>query len=186
MTAQAAYAQMGLGVATGITNYLNAGIATKLANAMQKHRNAMLRLTAAMGRDVIGMNEIATRDAAVRAGWAIEMSSARDRGSAEVSAAAAGVQGHSVDRTMRGLRRSALMAHAARKKKRDSEFRSHAQERRNLNVQTILGRDITVNAKPSMLMAGMGLGASLYSTYNAAQPKGDKIGDQIGRWWDSL
>jgi len=184
MTLPPMYADMGLSVAQGVAGFVQGRIASKLAGDMQKYRNQMLELTAAMTRDTITQNQIATRDASVRAAWAIETASAKDKGAAEVAAAAAGVKGGSVDRQMRGLRRSAQMAHAARKRKRDSEFRAHAQDKRNVAVGATLGRDITVNSKPSMLSSVMGIGTSLVDDFDRHQPEGDKIGDRMKRWWE--
>ncbi len=184
MTLNPMYANMGLSVAQGVAGFVQKGIASKLADDMQKHRNAMIALTAAMTQDTIMMNEISTRDASIRASFSIAQAGARDQGAAEVGAAAAGVKGASVDKTMRGLRRSALMAHAARKSKRDSELRAHAQESRNVAVGAILGKDITVNSKPSALMSIMGVGKNLIEDFDQSQPEGDKLGDRIKRWWE--
>lgn len=173
------YASMGLTVAQGVTGFLNEGIASKLARSMQKFRNEMTMLTAAMNNDVILQNQIRTRDASVALAFDIELRSAKDRGKAEVSAAAAGVSGASVDATMRNLRGSALRAQAARKSRTAQEMQGHAQERRNNNVSAILGRDIQVIARPSALTHLGGIATGLYDNYNDAQPEGDKVGDQM-------
>ncbi len=188
MTMNPIYAQMGLDVGTGVTSFINQGIASSLAAKLQKYRNRMLEVSAAMNRRVITLNEVATRDASIRMSWELQRTAAQDQGSAEVSAAAAGVQGNNVDATMRGLRSSALGAQAARKSRFRAEMRAHHNERVNLNVGTIMGKDIQVQSRPSMLSAAIGLGATLMDTYDADQPDGDKLGDSFEKttksWWE--
>jgi hypothetical protein len=98
------------------------------------------------------------------------------------------VQGNNVDATMRGLRASALGAQAARKARFKAEMRAHHNERINLNVGTIMGKDIQVQSRPSLLSAAIGLGATLVDTYDADQPDGDKLGDSLEKatkaWWE--
>lgn len=185
MTMNPMYASMGLTVGQGVTGFLNEGIASKLARSMQKYRNEMLQLTAAMNNDVITQNQIRTRDAAVALQFDIELRGAKDRGAAEVAAASAGVSGSNVDKTMRHLRGSALRAHAARKARTAQEMQGHAQERRNNNVSAILGQDIQVIARPSALAHLGGMATKLFDNYNDAQPEGDKIGDQLRRFTSS-
>lgn len=173
------YASMGLDLAQGLTGFAQASIASKLASKLQKYRNAMLEVSAAMSRSVAGLNKIATRDAGVRLQFSLQVQAAEDQGAARVAAAAAGVQGGSVDRTMRGLRQSAANAQAARKARTSAENRGHDNDLRNINVGAITGRDITVRSKPSLLAASVGIGKNLIDTYDRFQPEGDKLGDQL-------
>jgi len=185
MTINPMYAQMGLSVGQGITSFVNQGIATSLARNLQKYRNRMLEITAAMSRGTITRNEIATEDATRRLSWDLQKKAAQDQAAATVSAAAAGVQGGSVDATMRGLRQSALNAQAARKARYKGEMQQHAQERVNLNVGTIMGESIQVHERPSLLSAAVGLGSNLLDDYDRNQPVGDKLGDQMKTWWET-
>lgn len=184
MTLNPMYASMGLTVGEGVSGFINAGTASKLASSLQKYRNQMLEITAALGRRAISQNEIATRDAGIRISFALEAQSAKDIGAANVSAAAAGVQGGSVNATMRSLRRSAANAHAARKATTKNAMWGYANERVNLNVNAIMGRDITVVPRASLLSSVVGLGKGLLVNYDDAQPEGDKLGDQLRAWWE--
>lgn len=178
------YASMGLSVGQAATSFASDMIASSLANKMRKYRNTMLEITAAMTGNTITLNQIATRDASVRLQFEIAKAASKDQGSAEVAAAAAGVAGRSVDSSMRGLRASAAAAQAGRKAVRDSEFRAHSQERKNLAMSTLLGRDISISSRPSALSAAIGLGKNLIDDFDKAQPPGDKLGDQIKAWWE--
>ena len=162
MTINPLYASAGLTIATGVTDFMNASIASDLASKLQKYRNQMLEITAAMNDRAISQNEIRTRDASVRLAFQNAMTSRADIAKANVSAAAAGVQGRSVDRTLRGLRGSALNAQAARKEQTRQEMSKHASERINNRVSTIMQRDITVHEKPSMMFAIGGIAKGLF------------------------
>jgi len=184
------HAQMGLSFVQGVTGFANQSIASRLSSKLQKYRNQMVELTGAMNERVINLNEVATRDAGVRAAFAIAAASKRDLGAAEVAAAARGTSGRSVDSTMRGLRRSALAAQAARKLTTSTEMRNHHNERVNNRVSTILGRDIQVHSKPSVLMAGMGVASNMFNTWNANRTPSEQAGlgssssDQFVDWWE--
>jgi hypothetical protein len=169
MTLNPLYASYGLTAVQGVTGFINAGTSAKLAAALQKYRNQMLQITRAMNDRAISQNEIRTRDASVRFAFAIEERAAVDQASAEVSAAAAGVQGMSVDRQMRGLRGSALRAHSARKERTRQEMAGHANERINNNVSTIMQRDITVQEKPSLMFHVAGLAKNLFEDREEAK-----------------
>jgi len=178
MTINPMYAQMGLSVGQGITGFINQGTAASLAASLQKYRNRMLEITAAMERRTITLNQVSTRDATMRLSFDLQKQAARDQGAATVSAAAAGVQGGSVDATMRGLRQSALNAQAARKARYRGEMRQHFQDGVNLNVGTIMGKDIQVHPRPSILSAAVGIGGNLLDDFDRNQPAGDKLGDR--------
>lgn len=186
MTISPLYARQGLTVVTGITDFINAGTSAKLAKAMQKYRNQMIEISAAMNARAISQNEIRTRDASVRLAFAIEVRSQQDIASANVSAAAAGVSGRSVDRQLRGLRGSALAAQAARKEQLRQEMSGHANDRINNRVSAIMQRDIEVHQKPSMMFALGGVAKSLFNNIEDATPPSER-GGQNGRtvidWW---
>ncbi len=170
------YASMGLTVAQGVAGFANASIASKLASSMQKYHNKMREISAAMSRDVIQQNRIRTMDASRALEWDIAKSAARDQGAAVVSAAAAGVSGRNVDKQLRGLRRSALGAQMSRKKKVQQEIQQHNTDLRSSEVSLIMGRDITVHARPSILASMAGIGTALFDDHQAARPAGDRFG----------
>jgi len=60
-------------------------------------------------------------------------------------------------------------------------MRQHQTERTNNRVATILNRDITVQQKPSLLLAGIGMMQALHADFDANQPEGDKLGDRLNR-----
>lgn len=169
------YAKYGLDIAQGIGNFIEEGIASKLAKQMKEYRNRMAAISASMSQNTIVLNEVASRDASSRLRTQIQIQAAEDQASASVSAAAAGVRGGSVDATMRGLRRSAANAQAARKNRLKSEQRAHAAESTNVTLAMIMGKDINVISKPSLLASAVGLGTTLLDTWNVNQPEDERL-----------
>ena len=151
--------------------------------ASQEHRNVMNQLSSGIQQNAVTIAEIQTQDSAVRLSEAIQTQSMKDKGSAAVSAAAAGVQGGSVKAAMLGLRRSALQAQDARIRNRDSALTAQAENRKNIELSAIMGRDISVLPAPSAASALLGLGASLVDTWDSNQPKGETSADNIANWF---
>jgi hypothetical protein len=149
------------------------------------HRETMSALSAGIQQNAITVAEINTQDSAVRLSSAIQSQSIKDRGAAAVSAAAAGVAGGSVEATMRGLRRSALNAQSARMRNLDSSLQASAQDRKNIELAQIMGKDISILPAPSSGAALLGLGASLLDTWDANQPQGltstDRLAERLRR-----
>ena len=163
MTLSPLNAQQGLTIAQGVAGFINDRTSAKLARSLQKYRNQMLEITAAMNARAISQNEIRARDATVRLAFQLEAASARDIGKANVSAAAAGVQGRSVDRQLRGLRGSLLNAHAARKEQVRQTMAGFANDRINNRVSAIMQTDITTHQKPSVMFALGGVAKGLFN-----------------------
>jgi len=151
----------------------------KMDEAARKHKKKMSELSLVLGRNAMTDNENAVRDASVRASAAIGLASAKDNALAEVSAAAAGVAGLSVDGTARGLKQSALRAQAARKANTASQQRAQGKDRLNMELAHIFGRDISVNIAPSATSALLGLGVGLVSQWDVNQPEGSRIADTL-------
>lgn len=158
----AALLQAGIGAGSALAGYFLAKEQTKLQRESQRHRNAVLGLNANLQRNALELKEIEARQANRRVDQQIQLQSMQEKAAGEVSAAASGVTGGSVDAVMRGLERSAMTAQAARLQNVSSMFRGLGQERRNINVGQILGEDRTVIPGPGIanLLLSMGVGAA--------------------------
>ena len=166
------YAKMGNQVIGAVSNHFLAKTQAKMQQDAQEHRNVMSSISAALQQNSVTHAEISTIDQATQLKQQIAVASIQDKGNAEVNAAAAGVAGNSVDQTMRGLERSALQANYARIRNTRSQMQAHGQDRTNITLSKIYGKDITVFQKPSVAMSLLGLGTTLLDTYNSNQPKG--------------
>ena len=171
--------KMGNQAISGISDYIVQKEQFKMQEQMRKHRETMNAIARAQQLNSLTQQEIDVRDAGVRASVALQIQSAQDKAAAEVSAAASGVSGNSVDATLRNLERSALSANAARKQTLNSKLKAVGQERKNTKLEAIYGRDIGVRLAPSPSMALMNLGKDLLQTYDDNQPKGMKSADAL-------
>jgi len=162
----------------------------RMQKAAQAHRNTMNKLSGSIRQNAVTRAEIQTQDKGARLAQAIQTQSMQDQGAAAVSAAAAGVSGGSVRATMLGLRRSALNAHDARQRNSDSAIMALEEDRKNINLATLMGEDISVLPErvadilpaPSAASALLGLTAGLIDTYDANQPKGSRTTDTWANW----
>jgi len=155
----------------------------RMETAAREHKNVLNKISSGIQQNAVTIAEVQTKDKAIRLSEAIQTQSMKDKGSAAVSAAAAGVQGGSVKAAMLGLRRSALKAQDARVRNRDAALNAQAENRKNIELSAIMGRDISVLPAPSAASAMLGLGASLIDTWDKNQPEGSKTSDTINSWF---
>lgn len=166
-------------VASAWGNYQTSKIQYDMEQFAKKHRDSMNAIARAQQENSLTLQEVNVRDAGMRAAQALALQSNAETADAEVSAAAAGVAGGSVQATMRGLERSALKANANRKATIQSKLKAIGQERKNLKLDAIFGRDIGTSLRPSASMALLGLGTQLIQTYDENQPEGYKTTDVL-------
>lgn len=171
----AAIGQALVGAGTALTNHLLAREQTKLQREFQRHKNAVLGLNANLQRDALELKEIDARQADRDLSEQIQMQSMAQKAQAEVSAAAAGVTGGSVEAVMTGLERSAMRAQAARMENTSSLFRQLGQQRRDINVGQILGEDRTVIPGPSVGSLLLSMGTSALQGYGSQKEFGSKL-----------
>jgi len=162
---------------SGLSNYMLGRTQAKMQESAQAHSNAMRRISSAQQQNTVTLQEAAIQDESTRLGVTLQEQSIRDRGAAEVSAAAAGVAGGSVDQAMLGLRRSAIQAQDARMKNMTAQLYATEEQRKNIRISGILGQDVSVIQRPSAASAMLGLGTQLLGQWDANQPKGSKIAD---------
>lgn len=176
------YAQMGLAGINAISGYGTAKHNASMQRMQQDYTNSMNAFAAAQALNTQTANETSLRDAAVTAKLAMQGQSMQDMARAEVSAAAAGVAGGSVDAAMRGLTRSKLQAQMALKRKMQSHSRANAASRRGIALNKAMGKDISVIPKSSVASALLGLGAQMIDIYDSHQPEGQQTTDIMARW----
>ena len=152
-------------VSAPFTNFLLSNEQRKLDKENQRHRNAVLGISSNIQRNQTTLQEIDVRNANRRQNQNIQLTALQQQGAAEVSAAAAGVAGGSVQSVMRGLKRSALNAQYNRLENTENAFQSLGQQRRNINVSQILGTDNTVLPRPSFAAMLLGTATAAFDTF---------------------
>ena len=176
------YAQMGLAAVNAWSSYEQAKSQAKMAKMQRDYQNTIQAITAAQSLNSVSRNEIEVRDAGVRSAVAIEEQALKDRASAEVSAAAAGVKGDNVNSAMRALRRSSLRSREALRKRIKGQAAQSVAQRSNILVSKAVGKDTSVVMQPSATSALLGLGVKALSIYDEHQPPGSTIADRLATW----
>lgn len=148
-----------------------------MQEAAQEHANSMRKISSAQQQNSVTLEEANIQDNSVRLGTSIQEQAMKDRGAAEVSAAAAGVAGGSVDQALLGLRRSATQAQDARMRNMTSQLYATEQQRKNIRIAGVLGQDNSVVMAPNMASTMLGLGVNALEGWDKNQPKGSKIAD---------
>lgn len=177
------YAQMGMGLLGGLADLNTAKTEGKLARMTQKYQNTMADLSKAQSLNAMTDNEISFRDSVVHTKKAVELAALQDTAAAAVSAATAGVDGGSARAVLRGLTRSRLSATTAIDKSVLAQRRAFVNERRNVEIASIYGKDISIIPKPSTASALLGIGAGMIDVFDKHQPEGSKTTDAIADWF---
>ncbi len=172
------------GAVQGFTDYMIQGVQADMEEAQQAHNNAMRSLSSAQQQNTMTLQEAQLQDKASRLGNSLQIASIKDRGSAEVNAAAAGVAGGSVQQALLGLKRSAIQAQSARMRNLDSELLATAEQRSNIKLASVMGQDISVIQRPNISSALLGIGVGVMETYDQNQPEGYKLADgKVTDWF---
>lgn len=167
-------------------DYSTSKIQHEMNVAAREHKKVMTAISNAQQQNSLTHAEVQTRDAGIRAAQSLQLTALKTKSDAEVSAAAAGVSGNSVEGTLQNMKRSALNANAARKATLKSKFEAIGQERKNVKMAAIYSRDIRAIIPPSPTSALLGLSASLLQTWDENQPEGLKSADRLAAASDNL
>lgn len=165
------YARMGLSAVQAVASFGRAKIETRLANLRSQYAETMRGISTAITLNDMTDQEVATRDAGIRAQTAIASASLRDNAAATASAAAAGVGGSSVEGASRSLNRSRLRARHALMRRLEQQRTVAASEKRNVRLGSIMSRGASTIPAPSAAHALLGLTTSLIDIRDSEMPE---------------
>lgn len=168
-------AQMGLSIAQGVGDFIASSAEADVSLAVQKYRNTIAALQAARQSNAVELNAVRHIGAEADQQLLIEKTSIRDKGAVAVQAAAAGVEGNSVDAVMRDLTASAINSSYKVKKASQQTQREFAENKRSISISKLLGEDRSVIPQPSPAMAVLGVASKLTSIYNSHQPESQRL-----------
>ena len=169
--------QIGSAAFSAHTGLKTQQIQADMQESAQAYSNQMRSISAAQQINAVSQEEVAMGDASRRLEATLQQTSMQDKGVAEVNAAAAGVQGGSVDQALLGLRRSSVQAQHSRLRNLHSGLLASGKQKSNINLARILGEDVSIIQRPSTGSAMMGLGASLIDIMDSNNPDGNKSTD---------
>lgn len=141
---------LGLNLASGFMSYQADKVAAKAASAWQAYSNTMVRLSDAVNQNAITTNEIFSNRAFAEQAIGIKQSNILTEAQAEVSAAAAGVKGVSVDDVMRDINRNAAVAENKRQNDLAASYLSFDQQRQSSAMQAAMQQDYSYIPKPKL------------------------------------
>lgn len=145
------WAMLGLNMLQGAAQYEADKEEAKAKLAWQKYSNTMTRLSDAMNQNAITENEIITMDAFAEQALDIKKGLLATTASAEVSAAAAGVKGRSVNQSLFDIQRNANIAEGRRQQSLQNAFASFDQQRQSSAMSAALNQDYTYIPKPNFM-----------------------------------
>lgn len=169
----------GLNMASAFGSYQADKAASKAARAWQAYSNTMLRLSDGINQNAITTNEILSEQAFADQAIGIKQSNILTQAQAEVSAAAAGVKGTSVDDVMRDINRTAAVAENQRQNNLAAARLSFDAQRQNSAMSAAQQQDYSYIPKPklgsyllSAAASSLGGGSGSKSTPSGGKPTG--------------
>lgn len=121
---------------------------------VQAYNNAMVGVANALNQNALTSNQVQAVDRSTAQGFAIERARDMQLAEAEVSAAATGTAGRSVNQTLNTLNFSANLAQSDRLRDLDAQLKSIEQQRLNSEIQAEQSRDYSLILDPVLRSAG--------------------------------
>lgn len=139
-----------LSAAQALSSYGAAKSTAKAQQAYQVYKNAMARISDATTQNVITENQIATNEAYGDQAVGIKQQNILSTAQAEVSAAAAGVKGRSVNQVQLDINRSAALAERTRQNEMAASNLSFAGQRQQSAQSAANAQDYSYIPKPKL------------------------------------
>ena len=181
---------VGLNFASAFGSYQADKAASKAARAWQAYSNTMLRLSDAVNQNAITTNEIFSMQSFADQAIGIKQSNILTTAQAEVSAAAAGVKGVSVDDVMRDINRTAAVAENQRQNDFAASQLAFDQQRQSSAMSAASQQDYSYLPKPKLGSYLLNAAAKSFggggsntpsSTGGGFRPNGEPINMSTGR-----
>lgn len=166
---------LAMNVIQGFAGYNAASAQAKAKEKWQAYQNTMLQLSNAQSQNAITDNEIMAQQAFADQGIGIQKSNILTSAKAEVSAAAAGVKGRSVDQAMLDINRNAAAAERQRQIDFANSNLAFTAQRAQSSMSAAMQQDYSYIPKPKL---GSYLLEAAADTYSFA--KGDKAKQSAG------
>lgn len=188
-------AQVGLSfVQTGLS-YFAARKEAAARKAMQNYTNQMLALSNAFNQNAITENEIQARQGFADQAILNQRNALQQSSAVENSAAAAGVEGNSVNQAIFDVTRQAAMVESRRQIEYANTMLSFDQQRMGSNFSAAMQRDNSIIPNPDIGSMLLGAGVSAISKYydkpkspesdgSGLPSKGHVVNATIPKWYN--
>jgi len=141
---------LGLNLLGGYAQYNAAKTQAKAQRAWQQYSNTMVRLSDAVNQNAITTNEILSQQAFADQAINIKQSNILTEAQAQVSAAAAGVKGNSVDDVMLDINRNAANAENQRQNDLAASYLTFDQQRQSSSMSAAMSQDYSYIPRPKL------------------------------------
>lgn len=165
------YADMGLSVVAGLTQFGVAREQSKLQAAMQKYQNTMSALSTGQSLNNITRNAVAVRDNRVFADLSIQTSAMEEQAAFKVEAAAAGVIGNSVAVGLRARQADAARAQTSLARKFNSELLAVEDQKKQVRLSEVYNQDISPISRPNLGAALLNTGMQMVDIWDKHNPE---------------
>ena len=136
--------------AQGLMNYGADKASAKAAQAMQAYRNTMTRLADGVNQNAITTNEILSQQAFADQGIQLQRGAILTLARTQVTAAAAGVKGRSVNQAVFDVDRNAAMAERNRQISLNNANLAFDQQRLNSSLSSVMQQDNSFIPTPKL------------------------------------
>lgn len=143
-------------------NYRSAKANAKAQRAMKEYRNKMVSIANAVNQNAITQNTTLQIQQSAKRAVFIKADAIRTEGSAEASAAAAGVKGNSVNATLLDIQRNSSLVEKQRADDLENFFLQQQQQRLNSTLSAQQNQDLSVIQRPNLSshLFGAAIGAA--------------------------
>lgn len=190
------YAKIGIGFVQSGLQYLSAQKEASARKAMQKYTNRMVDLSNAASQNTITENEIQDRQSLADQAFLNKRAALEQAGTTEVAAAAAGVEGNSVNSAMFDVTRQAAMVEGRRQLEYASHMLAFDTQRTNTDNAAVMQKDNSIlpspsvgnylfsavanSAAPLLQIAGFG---DTTGSGGSGKPKGKIVSAKLPAWY---
>lgn len=168
---------LGLNMLGGFMSYKADKAAAKAASAWQAYSNTMANLSNGVNQNAITSNEIFSERASADQAIGIKQSNILSEAQAQVSAAAAGVKGVSVDDVLKDINRNAAQAENKRQNDLVASRMAFDNQRQSSAMQAAMSQDYSYIPKPklgSYLLSAAAKSFGSSQSFGQNSPKVDK------------
>lgn len=137
------YAQIGGPILGNIGAYYANKAKVKAQRKMKAYRNAMVNISNAINQNALTTNTTLSIQQSARQAKALRQDELTTLGSAQVSAAAAGVKGNSVNSTFFDIKRQAGVLESNRERDLEHTFLQIDQQRLSSSLSAVQNQDLT-------------------------------------------
>lgn len=140
---------VGINLAAARVHYDADMVTAKAQQAWQNYSNTMVDLSNSLTQNSIVQNEVMSQQSFTEQAIDIKKDYLQTEATAEVSAAAAGVKGRSVNQALFDVQRTANIAEGRRQTALENAYASFDQQRMQANDQAARSKDYSYIPKPS-------------------------------------